>query len=301
MPRFFRAVSDDSATISLFTNAKLIKLTHTGALTDYQAMTTIVYENSMLDNFDDIRFVNASGEHIPYWIESQTDGSTADVWFMYDGLDGDTYIWMYYGNELLESISDAENIFNFYDDFPGSSIDTDKWEGDTGSVSVTGGILTISGINESVNTIINFSPDKIMEFRSQIPYSSWTEWGFREPGVAKFVRGYMDGSNNWFTIYNGTGDEISTNWDTSNQWTVKEFRWGSSFTKVQVFEDDVERTNSPYTGSNIPSDDLAVVFYSDNNININVDWIRVREYAETEPTITVGAEQHASTIGSAIL
>ena len=98
-------------TPNTFTNRKAITISHSGVLTDYQTKLTIAYESEMLSNFDDIRFVTDSGAHVPYWIESKTDSTTADVWIKSDLSDGDTTVWMYYGNDGLSSGSDDTDIF----------------------------------------------------------------------------------------------------------------------------------------------------------------------------------------------
>ena len=110
----YSAISDDSNTISQFTRRKQIKLTHSGVLTDHQHYNTFDYEPAMLNNFNDIRFTTQSGEHIPYWIEIKIDEISAKVWFMNDYVDGDTHIWMYYGNSGLSAGSSGSDVFIQY-------------------------------------------------------------------------------------------------------------------------------------------------------------------------------------------
>ena len=81
---------------------KLITVTeNTGStLTNYQVELTVTYDSDMKNNFDDLRFTNASGTELDYWIESKIDGDSAAVWVEVDSLtaSSDTTIYMYYGN-----------------------------------------------------------------------------------------------------------------------------------------------------------------------------------------------------------
>lgn len=293
----YSAVSDDIGTVSQFTRRKEIKLSHVGALTAYQKELDIDYEPAMQTNFDDIRFVTEAGVHIPYWIESKTDSSTADVWVKNDYVDGDTYIWMYYGNSGLSSGSNITDTMIFGDDFPGSSIDTGKWEGDTGYASVSGGIMTFSpdGSDRKLNSIVNISPDIIYESRSSINSGSWSSWGFQiDPFASPYPRilGYRDTVNNWLVSSDTSTAEVSTNW-TMGVYNVKKIIWSDSDNSVSWYEDDVEKTNSPYTtGANIPDESLSVIAARGSTQVHLVDWVFIRKYAATEPTVVIGIEQH---------
>ena len=101
-------------TISQFSNKKEITLTHTGTLTDYQKLITISYESAMQADFDDLRFNDASGNYINYWIESKTDSTTSDIWIKSDYDSGDTVVTMYYGNSGLSSGSSGSDSFIQY-------------------------------------------------------------------------------------------------------------------------------------------------------------------------------------------
>lgn len=57
----------------------------------------ITYDPLMKANFDDLRFVDTTaGIELPYWIESKTDSSIANVWFK-TGANSDS-VYLYFGN-----------------------------------------------------------------------------------------------------------------------------------------------------------------------------------------------------------
>ncbi len=256
------------------------------ALTDYQLKNTTTYDSDMNANFSDLRFTNDTGTLIPYWIESKTDSSTAEIWLKIPSISTTTgaTVWMYYNNSAANSVSSISDTFVFGDDFPSSSIDLTKWDGDTGSVSVSSGIATLvcSGI-QYVHSDSSFAPDTILEARNKIPYTVWASWGMRL--APQQMTQYMDGTNNWFSAADSGTSEISTNWDTTNIYTRKKFIWADSANSVSFFENDIERTNSPLTvGANIPDESLNVVMGRGAGVTIYTDWIFLRKYTATEPT-----------------
>jgi hypothetical protein len=87
------------------------------SLTDYQIPITVTYTANMQSNFNDIRFVDSTGNLLSYWIESKTDSSTANVWIKVNlpnygtSPTGDNKVYMYYGNSSITSVSDVNTTF----------------------------------------------------------------------------------------------------------------------------------------------------------------------------------------------
>ena len=121
----------------------------------YQVLVTLTtatmgnpYTNVKTDG-SDIFFTNANGTTpIDYWIESWDNTGDSKIWVEVPDAIAATSsktIYMYHGNPDASSASDGTNTFEFFDDFPGSSIDTSKWQGDTDKASVSNSILTYDG------------------------------------------------------------------------------------------------------------------------------------------------------------
>lgn len=110
-----------------------------------------VYAGSRVqDNFNDLRFTTSNGTTpLDYWIESYVSGTSAVVWVEFDSIGtGATTFYMYYGNANAATYSNATNTYVFYDDFSGSTLDTNKWQivsqTDPGATyTVSGGLLTV--------------------------------------------------------------------------------------------------------------------------------------------------------------
>ena len=141
--------------------AKKITINNTGgALSDFQLAFTInrstgadsgftVYvDTKCASDYDDIRFTKADGSTLlDLWIES-SDSNTAKIWVEVDSIagTGNTTIYLYYGNAGASAVSDGDDTFPFFDDFPGSSVDTGKWTTTSPSgTTVSGGYITVTG------------------------------------------------------------------------------------------------------------------------------------------------------------
>jgi hypothetical protein len=100
-------------------------------------------------DFGDIRFTRSDGiTLLDYWMESKVDGDNAVFWVeVADDLSTNAAtIYIYYGNPTATSISNGDATFLFFDDFPGTTVDTTKWDILTGgSVSVSNGELVLAG------------------------------------------------------------------------------------------------------------------------------------------------------------
>jgi hypothetical protein len=105
-------------------------------------------------DFDDLRFTGSDGTTLlDYWIESitgTTPNQLATVW-VENGATPSTTCYMYYGKADATAVSNGDNTFIFFDDFPGSSLNTSKWTSG-GTVSVSGGECTM-GVGSGWNTI----------------------------------------------------------------------------------------------------------------------------------------------------
>ncbi len=92
---------------------------------DAPVRLTVPWTPSMQPDFDDLRFYDSTaGVELPYFIVTKTDGVSADLWFKPGA--NDTVI-LYYGNPNAGPVADETAVFEFYDDFRGTNIDTGKW------------------------------------------------------------------------------------------------------------------------------------------------------------------------------
>ncbi len=74
-------------------------------------------------NGEDLRFYDAAGNELSYWIEDWNSGGASTIWVEV-ATPGTTNIEMYYGNANVASASDPNATFLFYDDFEDDLIGT---------------------------------------------------------------------------------------------------------------------------------------------------------------------------------
>ncbi len=157
---------------------------------------------------DDIRFVNSVGDNLSYSIKE---------WYPHAVLVvkvptvGTTSFYMLYGNESAP-VGASEDGFYLSDEFTGTTLNTDKWQANTGSngiISVQNGYVRLYAAN--------YAPCEIIT-KDQIPYSMLIEARIRRNGGTQFpdLRGRFGytATTAGFTargyVYLGIDDEVHT-------------------------------------------------------------------------------------------
>ncbi|KAF0217901.1 MAG: fibronectin I domain-containing [Geobacteraceae bacterium] len=259
--------------------------------------------------FSDIRFYDTvANQEIPYWIEKiSTDGNVATVWIKTGANDS---IYMYYGNSSASSASNGESVFEFFDDFEGGSINTNKWSViDYTGFSVSDGKL--HGTNSTGKLAANstFSSGVTMEAKATSANSAYN---------GQLIAGFSYTSDSY-------GNKRSVEWKNKNNrveiWSFSNGNTGGILPantpmlyrmKVKTttsIDADVENYDTgaslyaypslTYTAPNSPFTlALGRSLYSSNNLGYldesyatDWDWFRVRKYAAIEPTVTLGAAE----------
>ena len=154
-------------------------------LTDYQ-VPFIVHRTTGTDSgkdvylgtnvrsdFSDIRFTTTDNTVLPCWIESATPDS-ATVWVKIPSIPTTgTQVYLYYGNATAPSLSDGNATFLFFDDFPGTSLNTSKWTVVANNgISVADGLYRVSYASGSstygtIRSIPALGPNVALRIRLQ--------------------------------------------------------------------------------------------------------------------------------------
>ena len=129
-------------------------------LTDYQIkLDSVDNPTQAQDNL----VVNTDGTPLPHWNES----INFDTWVKMNIDIGSKRGLLIHGNTGLSNESSIDNTFIFGDDFPTGTLDTtNKWIIESGSPSITDGILYVSSAR--VWNKNDISPDVILEMRNKI-------------------------------------------------------------------------------------------------------------------------------------
>ena len=125
------------------TNYQIQIIVHKGAGID--GGNDVYLGGNCLDNFGDIRFTADDGiTLLDYWIESYVSGTSAVIWVEVSAnLGTDETIYIYYDNSGATTTSNGDDTFLLFDNFLGSSLDTNKWVSwiaGNGTVTVNNGL-----------------------------------------------------------------------------------------------------------------------------------------------------------------
>lgn len=204
-------------------------------------------------------------------------------------LDNNQTIYIYYGNPDATSISDGESVFEFFDDFPGDSLNFDKWEVDEGSnYSVVEGLLRLVYQTTRVKSKASFTPSHALRLRVKVigdldvRSSVWTaDYGTR------LDQCWYDGARDPETLYGsyrtsgGSAIDIGNTPAIINQFYVLESRWLTN--KVEVLKNDVSYGSATPDWSSIANMHIYLHAGQDDS-EAYWDWVLIRKYVDPEPS-----------------
>lgn len=260
----------------------------------------LIAEGKMQGDCDDMRFTEADGSAIPYWLESGCNTSSTIVWLKTDlAASSAKNVYMYYGNGTTVSASDGEAVFDFFDGFSGSSLDTaNKWDvSGTGTNTVSGGIMTTSGTSAYIiKSKTVFGTGYAIRSRLKSAHFNVTTY-------SEYFSFQNDSSNGIAALYSNTSSGYQGKYFTQNStysatsilgWSADTYavqdiiRAASSGIFLVNDASQVTLTSPYYTGA-----DCSVRFRTSSAVgaSISADWVLVRKYAATEPSVSSGAEE----------
>ncbi len=302
------------------------------ALSGYQVRITVTYDADMQSDFNDIRFTADDGTTlISYWRQGYSAGVSAVFWVRVPSVpSGSSTVYLYYGNSGAGSASDGTATFDFFDDFSG---DLSQWTIDPENTDKV--YISAGGGNPSPS--LRHDPDSsqtkngyfdtrlitndyvmlngIIEYEVYLAGSPRIihQLGWRVPSL-NFENGYcwrvqtatsdgghlrFTGRASWATF--GT----AFNPVSANAWhNVKEVVSGSTYTGYvdgggAYSGTDSTKLTADHLVSHVHGVSLNAGSY------VLVDNIRVRQYANQEPTNSVGPEESryvfSGTIASQVL
>ncbi len=268
-------------------------------LFDYQTLINVSYKNGMKSDFSDIRFTwlnTSSNIEVPisYFIENYTTNLFADIWIKISEINANGYekVYMYYGNPSAISESNSNSTFELYDNFNDMTLDNSKWDvlGGMNDVSVSNGELSLYGLtwilsNDALEEYI------IKEVRARRSGSGGGIYlSLRNDNETNFINEGAGSDWGWWRwdTYNGITSHGGYNTPNENSYhTWKLERNGTASAKI--YQDGTLFTNAT---EDLPSGSLKAGFrggeYSGVNYYTYVDWVRIRKYADPEPTYSFG-------------
>ncbi|MBI5359086.1 MAG: DUF2341 domain-containing protein [Planctomycetes bacterium] len=288
---------------------KSITLNNTSGstLTNYQMKITAGYSaggdfnlgSACRTDFADIRFGDATGKTYPCWKETFTLAGTAVFWVKVPSIatGATTVICIYYGNSSAGNANNGDAVFEFFDDFNGIYLDSNKWSQSTpngdGNISVQNGFMRIRSVNgyaglSSNSTNYPLTGNILIERRLQL--TTTTNVSYRQ----RFGMGGIGGTPDY-----GAFDSEQIYWGA----------WSGSFATTAVLQKMIHRISGtsfywslgaysntatvtatpPYTIGTTTGDGGSNSYSGD----VSADWIIARKYASPEPVVSTAGSATA--------
>ena len=302
--------------LSGWNRRKLMTITgSTNVQTDYQMKLTVhkstgtdtstdIYLGTNVNNdFSDLRFTSSDGSTVlNYWIESYTSGSVATVWIKIPSVPVGpctTTIYLYYNNTLASIGSDGNNTFDFFDDFNGSSIDTNKWT-ISGTPSVSGSNLNINSA-EGITSVNDLSSTNVEVVTLMRVNSATYGTAVRETHIG------IDININWYTTIGFIGyayggiygsyirDATSETYGMWRSFTLGTYyrvsgRYGAITTYGTI--DGASYSHPKVVSGSNKKISIKEDNWAGGSSDADFDWIFVRKYTSPEPTfLSIGTEE----------
>jgi len=280
-----------------FTRRKKITLIggSSGAQTDYQLMLTVDHEPGMNSDFSDVRFASDT-EQLSAWLESKTDGVSADIWvkFPHTPADGDIEdYWMYYGNAEVASDWDGAKTFELFDDFnrANSGMVGNGWS-ETGDAQIKNNNCYAAGTSSSIEKPFDFSAG-LFGITARVKKTAFSrtfqinlyDGSYRS--ILSMSQSNNPPSNDAIGRYNGP--YILDPYNEGQYYILQHNRVGSNLYDMWVGDSSITNQTGSYATS---AKKISILLCYDSDSDGFVDWVFIRKYAVNPPTAVFGTEEH---------
>jgi len=267
-------------------------------LRDYQVLVELDDDDFLEEaqgDGDDIRFTDADGHELSYWVEEFDAGSEhAMIWVKVPLIpaNGEAGITMWYGNPGAASESDGDEVFEFFDDFEGAYIDEIKWHVNYGMPSVSHGVLSLNGECVLSERVKAFGYNYIFESFSRVSDTGNEPRSFLRStndytaidGSDRFEFGSWTGMAKMQLVNVNDGEFLAATKTEKFPTSFEVLGIARSNIKTESFQNYVpELMNREY----IPNSPLYLQLYSWGGETHYVDLARVRRYIHPEPTAAI--------------
>ncbi|NOQ74581.1 MAG: DUF2341 domain-containing protein [Crocinitomix sp.] len=303
---FMNFAGQSQTCLTDWTNKVPITIDNTAGseLTDYQIQlifdtATPIALGEMESDGSDIRFT-ADGccDQLCYFIESGINTASTVIWVnipLIDAAATET-IYAFFGNSGAEAVSDAACTFTFWAGFDDEYTGFEYMCGSISDSTVSGGNLNLSwGSSGMIGTAMTFPMEEIYtaEMMSNGVSGTWPAIYWARETTKKNYGLMTNGSQARISLTGG-----GTDWCSGHNWAsiletytssegLWSFTWRATGDLIADFPTvgEITTDNSLYA----KDEDLRLLLggISSGSGSMNLDWVRVRKYAEFPPTIGV--------------
>ena len=267
------------------------------------------------DNVPVLEIYDENCNSVNFWVESwDTSKKEALIWVNVTiPASSQITLGIYFDSSGTETLGNASRVFDFYDDFSGSTLDSTKWSNTpvagnngentgTGSWTVENGLLKSDTSNKAYGVVSTqtFSAPIIIEAKMRN----------NPDNLDNDVIGVLFAFQQWNKFYGAVIDYGDTSWGASTSLVADHLDWQERFNdstsrttpmngnwhiiKVEFYQAGYARY---YLDGSLISDKYDTSdSYSSGSVGLvsgymrggaHFDWIRVRKYASTPPTASV--------------
>ena len=258
---------------------------------------------------------------INFWVEEWTFSSqganeniNALIWVNVTiPANSEKVLGIYFDENAIENWGNASKVFDFYDDFEGTSFETSKWintpvAGDNGQNTGTGSWTVENGLLKSDTSNKAYGLVSIQTFSAPIIIEA--KMRNNPDNLDNDVIGVLFAFQDWDKFYGAIIDYGDTSWGASTSLVADQLDW------QERFNDDTTRTTPMdgnwrvikvefyqagharyYLDDSLISDRYDTWYsYSSGSVGLvsgymgggaHFDWIRIRKYADPMPSVSV--------------
>ena len=287
-----------------FQYRRLLNVTNPNSvnMTDFQDRFVIntkpfISAGKLKADCSDLRIINSTGQLVPLYVMPNTCNTSSTIlWsrrqFLLAGTTEQSYI--YYGNPSANNIFNPKEVFEFFDDCNGTSMNTTLWDVYSGTVTVSDGMcqLVRSGTDIKFKSKVNFTGNEwALKYRGWHENTDWNAIGFfNSNGLLLNQR--FDAGNMTMRI-NNTVDTALGNVDEYfapfSEWATYDLRRLPNST---IYVNDILRA---YTDTYSPKPialPLEIWTYNTNQ-NMSIDWLFVHKIYEEDAVLVFGGEEES--------
>jgi hypothetical protein len=292
-----RTVTVDNLTATALSNFQIIIRLNTAYL---------IQRGKMRSDCGDIRVTDSTGALLSIWIDPATKNTTSTkIYVKVPSIAASARVTLYlfYGNPTATDVSNGATTFDFFDDFLGTTLDTNKWASarftgtGTWSVIVNNGYVEINaaaGTRAGIVAKTGFNLPFIVEgtFRYVSGDQVWNsvtqtsggshndlvEHGYAGTGTTYYYRKASGGTYNNYQTFSRPAPR-STFAYFRQEWTTSSSRYFEYLPNED--QANTVTTQDRYTASN----KATYVQLSTIGGVAQWDWVGVRKYAATPPAV----------------
>ena len=258
----------------------------------------------------DIRFFDDQNTPLSYWVETWNPNGDSIIWVLIPRSEVE-YITFWYGKQSLTTMSDGVTVFEFFDDFKGTALNSTIWqEKGLGNITVSDGMLLSQGQKYiATQNRISSIYDYYLEFRGSITPGLNDEFDFGFGSILSEDNIHtQERSGEWITVYTSKLNTAFISVKTTDlqfcetNSNIMGIQPGSMATYSVRFKSDsmsffqnyvktIEK-NSTCAQSSTSLSILMVLDHDSTGTNPThqIDWIRLRKYLVDEPSSTLSNE-----------